>query len=227
MARAYTQFPFSHKDEFIAAEAKARENAMGLWKDGGAAEARWLIANNGRRVDVYPAGGGKYIISHKDWFIGEVARQDMAKEIEWILAARANFSETEFSQRAEKRGYRPIDASAPSPATSTRAPDAALPFRAAEAISWEEANQHVNERILVEGTIVRTYRADTVLYLNFHANWKRYLTLVIHEKDLRLFPADPENHFKGKTVRARGEIVQHKGRLEMTIRNPADLIITP
>jgi len=92
-------------------------------------------------------------------------------------------------------------------------------------ISWEEANQHVNERILVEGKIVRTHRTATLLYLNFHTNWKRYLTLVIHEKDLPLFPKNPENHFKGKTVRARGEIVQHKGRLEMTISDPANLVI--
>jgi len=225
MARAYTRFPFSRQDEFVAAEAKAVRDAKGLWKDGGAAEARWLVAGNSRSVNVYPAGGGKYIIFHKNWFIGEVQRKDLAKEIEWLLAARAELSETEFSQRAIKRGYRPLDASAPSPATSTRAPDAA-PFNTTEPISWEEANQHVNKRILIEGTIVRTYRTATMLYLNFHANWKRYLTLVIHEKDIHLFPADPENHFKGKTVRARGEIVRHKGRLEMTLRDPADLVIT-
>ncbi len=94
-------------------------------------------------------------------------------------------------------------------------------------MSWEEAHRYVDERIAVEGTIVRTHRTPTVLYLNFHSNWKRYLTLVIHAKDLPLFPPNPEAAFKGKKVRARGEVVLYKGRLEMVVRDPGNLAIVP
>ncbi|MCL1926853.1 MAG: thermonuclease family protein [Syntrophorhabdaceae bacterium] len=226
MARAYTRFSFSRRDEFVTAQTNARKNAKGLWKDDGAAEARWLAAGNGRSVYVYPASGGKHIISHKGWFLGEVHRKDLSREIEWVLAARTELSEAEFSQRALKRGYRPLDGSASLPAASTPAPNAAHPL-AEKPVSWEEANRHINELVFVEGTIVRAYRTATVLYLNFHNNWKRYLTLVIHEKDIHLFPANPENHFKGKTVRVHGEIVRNKERLEMTLRNPADIVIIP
>ena len=74
---------------------------------------------------------------------------------------------------------------------------------------------------------MRTHRTPTVLYLNFHTNWKRYLTLIIHAKDLPLFPANPEAAFKGRKVRARGEVTLYKGRLEMVVRDPANLVVVP
>ena len=227
MARAYTRFPFSRRNEFVAAQTLARNDAVGLWKDGGAAEIRWLASGNGRRVDVYAASDGKFVVSHKGWFLDEVRRMDLAREIEWVLGARAQYSDADFSRRALKRGYRPLDASTPPPDAASATNADAFPEGETETITWEEAHRYVDESVIVEGTIVRTYRTSTLLYLNFHPNWKRYLTLVIHEKELSLFPADPENHFKGKTVRARGEIVRRNGRLEMTIRDPADLVTTP
>jgi endonuclease YncB( thermonuclease family) len=40
MARVYTRFPFSRRDEFASAEGIARKEGKGVWKDGGMAEAR-------------------------------------------------------------------------------------------------------------------------------------------------------------------------------------------
>jgi endonuclease YncB( thermonuclease family) len=37
MARAYSRYPFSRREEFLAAESLAREEGKGIWKDGGAA----------------------------------------------------------------------------------------------------------------------------------------------------------------------------------------------
>ncbi len=226
MARAYTRFPFSRRDEFVSAEGEARREGRGLWKDGGGAEARWLASAGGRRVEVFPSGGGRYVVSHGGWFRNGTERRELAGEIEWVLKARADLSEAEFARRARERGYRPLDpASDVSSAPSRTA--AAPASRGPAAVSWEEADRHVDERIAVEGTIVRTHRTPTMLYLNFHTNWKRYLTIVVHAKDLSLFPPDPEIFFKGKKVRARGEVVRYKGRLEMTVRDPGNISIVP
>src|SRR5512144_858815 len=65
MARAYTRFPFSRKKAFLAAEAVARREGTGLWKDRGMAEARWLAGGNAAPVEVYPSGGRTFVLAHK------------------------------------------------------------------------------------------------------------------------------------------------------------------
>ncbi|MBP2675238.1 MAG: nuclease (SNase domain protein) [Deltaproteobacteria bacterium] len=225
-ARAYTKYPFPRRDEFLAAENLARREGKGLWKDGGAAEARWLVSGKGPRAEVYPSGGGTFLVVHKGWARDGVERGNLSKEIDWVLKARAESSDAEFARRARERGYRPVDPAGDIPAPPAGSADAA-DRRGGSAVSWEEAHRHVDERIVVEGTIVRTHRTASVLYLNFHPNWKRYLTVVIRSKDLPLFPADPETAFKGRKIRARGEVTLFKGRLEMVVRDPADIVVVP
>ncbi|MEW6718865.1 MAG: thermonuclease family protein, partial [Thermodesulfobacteriota bacterium] len=227
MARAYTRFPFSRRAEFVAAESRARRDGEGLWKDAGAGKLRWLLSGKASRVEVYPSGGGAYAVVHKGWALDDTPRGNLAREIEWVLKARAELSDADFSRKARERGYRPVD-----PAGDDRSARSARPAERSgalpeTAVPWEEAKRHVDERIVVEGTIVRTHRTAAVLYLNFHPNWKRYLTLVLPAKDLSLFPEAPETAFKGKKVRARGEVTLNKGRLEMVIRDPANISIVP
>ncbi len=227
MARAYTRFPFSRRDEFVAAETRARRDGEGLWKDAGAAKLRWMLSGKTPNVEVYPSGGGAYAVVHKGWALDDTPRGKLAREIEWALKARAELSDADFARKARERGYRPVDPAgddrparnAPSAERNDVLPGTAVP--------WEEANRHVDERIVVEGTIVRTHRSASVLYLNFHSNWNRYLTLVLPAKDLPLFPEDPEAAFKGKKVRALGEVTLQKGRLEMIVRDPANISVMP
>jgi len=230
MARAYARFPFTGKDAFLAAEGRARREGKGLWKDGGMAEARWLAAGNAAPVQVYPSGGRTFVLVHKGLAKTGVERGDIPKEIEGILRLRGELSDAEFASKARDREFRPIDPSKAGPAGSgplgQRAPHPATAIRGT-VIPWEEAHRHGGEEIIVEGTIVRTHRAERVLYLNFHANWKRYLTLVIFVKDLPLFPGNPETAYKGKKVRVRGEVKIYKDRPEMVVRSPEDIKILP
>jgi len=230
MARAYTRFPFSRKNAFLAAEGRARREGTGLWKDGGMAEARWLAAGNAAPVEVYPSGGRTFVLAHKGLAKAGVERGDLPKEIEGILRLRGELSDTEFASKARDRGFRPIDpskagtAGSGSPGQRTLQP---VPAVRETIIPWEEAHRHEGEEIVVEGTIVRTHRAEKVLYLNFHPNWKRYLTLVILVKDLPLFPGNPETTYKGKKVRVRGEVKLYKDHPEMVVRSPGDIAVVP
>jgi endonuclease YncB( thermonuclease family) len=232
MARANTRFPFSREDAFLAAEGKARREGKGLWKDGGMAEARWLAAGNAAPVHVYPSGGRTFVLAHKGLAKAGVERGDLPKEIEGILRLRGELSDAEFAPKARDRGFRPIDPSNAGPAGSESPGRRALVRAPATGgtvtvIPWEEAQRHQGEEIVVEGTIVRTHRGEKVTYLNFHRNWKRYLTLVIHVKDLPLFPTDPGKAYRGKKVRVRGEVKLYKNRPEMVVRDPANITIVP
>ncbi|MBP2686606.1 MAG: nuclease (SNase domain protein) [Deltaproteobacteria bacterium] len=230
MARVYTRFPFSRKEAFLAAEGRARREGKGLWKDGGMAEARWLAGGNAAPVEVYPSGGRTFVLASKGLAKAGVERGDLPKEIEGILRLRGELSDTEFASKARERGFRPIDlpktGSPGSEPPGQRAPaPLGAPATGGAVVPWEEAHRHQGEEVVVEGTIVRTHRAEKVVYLNFHPNWRRYLTLVIFVKDLGLFPADPGRAYRGKRVRVRGEVQLYKDRLEMVVRSPENITI--
>lgn len=230
MARAYTRFPFSRKSEFVALEVAARREGKGLWNDGGAAEARWLVSGKAVPVEVYPSAGRTFAVAYMGWAKSGLERGDLPKEIEWVLRTRAELSDREFARKARERGYRPVDPSKENEATSASTAEhasSAAPFHGEKVVPWEKADRHEGEEIVVEGTIVRAHRSDKVLYLNFHPNWKRYLTLVLLVKDLPLFPADPVKAYKGKKVRVRGEVKRYKGRLEMVVQNPNNIKVVP
>ena len=157
-------------------------------------------------------------------------RGDLPKEIEGILRLRGELSDTEFASKARDRGFRPSDPSQEGPAKSAPAGQRALqtaPATRETVIPWEVAHRHEGEEIVVEGTIVRTHRAEKVLYLNFHPNWKRYVSVVIFTSDLPRFPNDPETYYKGKKGRERGEVKLFKDRPEMVVRSPADITVVP
>jgi endonuclease YncB( thermonuclease family) len=230
MARASTRFPFSRKNAFLTAEGKARREGKGLWKDGGMAEARWVAAGNAAPVNVYPSGGRTFVLAHKGLAKAGVERRDLPKEIEAILRLRGELSDAEFASKARDRGFYAIDPSNAGPAGSEPPGRRAIvpaPAIGETVIPWEEAHRHQGEEIVVEGTIVRTHRAEKVIYFNFHPNWKRYLTLVIRVKDLPLFPGNPETAYKGKKVRVRGEVKLYKDRPEMVVRDPENIKIVP
>ena len=230
MARAYTRFPFERKGAFLAAEERARREGKGIWKDGGMAEARWLAAGNAAPVEVYPSGGRTFVLAYKGLAKPGVERGDLPKEIEGILRLRGELSDAEFASKARGRGFRPTDPSREDPSGSGSPGPRAVrtaPGDGGAIIPWEDAHRHQGEEILVEGTIVRTHRTKNVLYLNFHTNWKRYLTIVIFVKDLPLFPGDPETEYKGKKVRVRGEVTLYKDRPEMVVRSPGDITVVP
>src|SRR5512135_790481 len=126
MARAYTRFPFSRKEAFLAAEGRARREGKGLWKDGGMAEARWLAAGNAAPVKVYPSGGRTFVLAYKGLAKAGVERGELPKEIEGILRLRGELSDTEFTSKARDRGFHAIDPSKESPTKSGSTEQGAL-----------------------------------------------------------------------------------------------------
>jgi endonuclease YncB( thermonuclease family) len=226
MARTYTRFPFSRQDAFLAAERLARREGRGLWKDGGMAEARWLASGNGAAVAVYPSGGRRYVVAYAGVCKPGVERSELPKEIAWLLLRKAELSEPEFARKARDRGYRFLDPGKDRPSAGRPPPEPSVP-RGETAVPWNEAGSRVGTEIVVEGTIVRSHRAASALYLNFHPNWKRYVTVVILAEDLPKFPVDPESAFRGKKIRVRGEVTLFRDRPEMIVRDPVRITVVP
>ena len=64
-----------------------------------------------------------------------------------------------------------------------------------------------------------TYNSGAVVFLNFSRNREDF-TLVIFAEDAESFPVAPEDAFRGKRVRATGEVELYQNRPEIIINSP-------
>lgn len=92
-------------------------------------------------------------------------------------------------------------------------------------ISWRDAARHYGEYVTVEGTIVATHNSGKACFLNFHPDYKRYFTVVIFASAFSRFPSNPENYYSGKTVRVTGFIKEYKGKPEIVLNEPTQIVI--
>lgn len=92
-------------------------------------------------------------------------------------------------------------------------------------ITWEDADKFYGQYVIVEGTIVDTYNSGEVCFLNFHSN-QQLLTAVIFACDYPNFLERPEIFYLGKKVRIIGIVKQYKGRPEIIVKTPDQIMIT-
>ncbi|MGZ8430600.1 MAG: thermonuclease family protein [Candidatus Deferrimicrobiaceae bacterium] len=228
-ARVLRPFPFSRREEFERAEEEARENDRGVWEDGGMAELRWLRKSEMAPVLVYPASGRKFAVVFGDRGKPGVEREELGNTIRRILGLSAENAAPDFAGKAERAGFRPLSAAGAtdaSPAGRREAREPAGNARpAGETVPWERARSYIGREVTVEGKIVRTYRGKNILFLNFHPNWKKYLSVVIFGKDLPGFPDNPETFYRNKALRVRGTVTLHKDRPEIVVTSPAAITV--
>jgi micrococcal nuclease len=228
-ARVLRPFPFSRREEFERAEEEARENGKGIWKDGGMAELLWLRKSDVAPVLVYPASGRKFAVVFGDRGKPGVERAELGNTIRRILALSAENAASDFAGKAERAGFRPLSAAGAadaSPAGRGKAREPAGNARpAGETVPWERARSYVGREVTVEGKIVRTHRGENILFLNFHPNWKKYLSVVIFGKDLPGFPDYPEAFYRNKVLRVRGTVTLHKDRPEIVVTSPSAITV--
>ena len=99
------------------------------------------------------------------------------------------------------------------------------PERESEVISWKDAHKYYGQKVSVEGKIVRTHHSGKACFLNFHANWKKYLTAVIFARDFSKFPEHPEEYYYSKTVRITGIVKEYRRKPEIILRDPSQIEI--
>ena len=87
-------------------------------------------------------------------------------------------------------------------------------------VNWAEAGKYVGKTKTVEGTIVRTYRSPSnTVFLNFHDPYQGYFYGVIFASDLKNFPFEPEDFYRGKDVRITGLIKLYQGSPEIIVED--------
>jgi micrococcal nuclease len=226
-ARVVRRFRFSRETEFSEAEGEARREEKGVWQERGMAEVRWLLRHGAFAVEVRPLSGDRYAVVCGGMAKTGVGRDELAKTVQEVLFWRTENSDRDFEKAARHSGFLPLTAEGPRADAGSAAASPPLPAKplSSVVVSWEEAHRHIGREVVVEGTLVRTHRAKKILYLNFHPNWKKYVTVVILGRDLARFPRDAERFYRGKTVRVRGEVTLYKGRPEIVVRSPEAITV--
>jgi micrococcal nuclease len=226
-ARVDRRFRFSREADFSRAEGEARKEEKGIWREKGLAEVRWLLRHGAPAVEVRPLSGDRYAVVCGGMAKVGVTRKELAKTVREVLRRRTENPDMEFEKAARAAGFLPLPAEVPraDAVSSAVSPPPSAGPPSSEIVPWEEAHRHIGREVVTEGTLVRAHRAKKVLYLNFHPNWKKYVTVVILGRDLSRFPRDPEKFYKGKTVRVRGVVSDYKGRPEIVVRSPEAITI--
>jgi hypothetical protein len=96
---------------------------------------------------------------------------------------------------------------------------------AATIVPWDEAQKYYGQNVTVEGKVVVAHNTGKVCFLNFHRNWKRYFTAVIFAADFDKFPPRPEDYYLNKTVRVTGLVKKYKGKPEIVLKHPGQIVI--
>ncbi|HOW72353.1 MAG TPA: endonuclease/exonuclease/phosphatase family protein [Phycisphaerae bacterium] len=99
-------------------------------------------------------------------------------------------------------------------------------------ISWKDAGNYVDKEVNVVGRIVRATRGRSgQYYLNFVENWKGTLSIYIPRNAAARFDPNPEDLFKGKTIKVRGLIYLFKenntDELNLKVEDPKAIVIVP
>ena len=98
-----------------------------------------------------------------------------------------------------------------------------------DAISWDEAKNHIGERTEVYGTVVDTHYASeskgkpTFLNVgNPYPDPNRF-TVVIWGENRGNFSQPPEDYYDGKTIYVTGLIEEYKGVPEIKVTSPSQI----
>ncbi len=86
-------------------------------------------------------------------------------------------------------------------------------------IDWKDAQKYIGKYVITEGTIVSSFNNGRVCFLNFHKDYKNYLSLVIFSSAFKKFPENPEKYYLGKKVRVEGRIKIYNERLEIILES--------
>jgi endonuclease YncB( thermonuclease family) len=226
MARVYRRFPFSRRDEFDAAEAGAKRDGLGIWRDEGFEALRWTRERGQAPALVWPLGGGDYGVALDGMIKAGVPPEELGDEVERVVRLRVESSDADFAAGARKAGFRALEGGT---AAAGAVPGVAVRegATAGEIVSWDRAHEAIGRKVTVEGTIVRAKRSRRTVFLNFHGNWKRYVTIVLFPEKVRGLPSSPESHYLNRKIRVTGTVVRYADRPEIVLESADDLRIVP
>lgn len=196
--------------KLVAAASSGLTTATGLYADDGTLEYLWRGASTGAPLVVFPMAAGRWGIQH-----GRYVR---------LRLDRKGLDEVLNRMSRILRGEVPGDIDALLAADGwlenpqNRLDDVSV-------ISWQDVEDRIGMVARVRGQIVSTKNTGKAAYLNFHADWKTHLSVVIFSADFPRFGGDPATLFKDKEVIVTGRVKQYQGRPEIIVSSPEQIEI--
>ncbi len=112
------------------------------------------------------------------------------------------------------------------PSTIAVAPAAAPAPAAGPTIAGNRAGDYVGQDVTVEGRIVAIHESPLATVIGFAPNFAGFTaTILIADRDK--FPTDLEARVRNRVVRVSGTVTAYRGKPEMALRDPAQLVLTP
>lgn len=94
---------------------------------------------------------------------------------------------------------------------------------APEPISWDEAEKHVGEEVVVEGRVLGIHCSPTSCLLAFDPTFNRF-TVAVQARSFKAFPPERlDATFVGRKVRVHGTIKEIDKKPEIVVDKPEDL----
>lgn len=179
------------------------------------------MKSNGRWYSVLVIGLALLLVSS---FIGCAPSQSEAYQ-EGYKAGFADGYEAGLAQSGTETV--PPTSTAPGPSQETEtAPEGGVPTGA---ISWDEAKDHIGDRIAVCGPVAGTFYGSSIkgrpTFLNVGEDYpsKRRFTVVIWGENRGNFPQAPETYYSGKTICVTGLIQEYEGIPQIEVTTPGQI----
>lgn len=193
-------FPFRRLREFQKLEKYARSNRLGLWA-GTLTDGR--IANLATRYDALNEEGKAEL----DEVLTELAAKYPTGKGHGVSPEQSNSLPPDPVRASDE----------PEPADAEPDADSAQP--------WQKASDYIGQNATIKGTVVSTYKSATVCFLDFGEKRERGFYAVIFSSSFPLFPANPERHYKDRSVRITGAVTTYKGRPQIVMEAPSQIEI--
>ena len=146
-------------------------------------------------------------------------------------AASATTSEAVTKVITNTNQKTPTPAIEPVTNTSQKPPAPAPPSATLKGVPSAQAQQHVGETATVCGLVASARYFESRegggrSYLNFYQPYPNHtLTVMIAAPNRAKFSSPPEVLFSGKTVCVTGRIVDYRGKPEIVVENPSQIVI--
>ncbi len=93
-------------------------------------------------------------------------------------------------------------------------------------ISIDSVSEHIGDSVTVCSKVYGVKSLETITFINLGAAYPNsLLTVVIHADDRSNFPQPVETMYDNKNVCVTGIIKEYKGRYEIDVTQPAEIVI--
>src|SRR5689334_8666027 len=96
----------------------------------------------------------------------------------------------------------------------------------ATAIPGSRAGDYVGQDVTIEGRVAAVHESPLATVVGFSPNFAGF-TATILAADRDKFPSDLQARVENRVVRVSGTVTAYRGKPEMALRDPAQLVLTP